>query len=198
MNNAMINTLPRLILSIIFLVVGAGAQAGLQEGIRAYNKGNNTAALKELKPLAENGDPKAQVLLGMIYDRGKGVPQDHKEAASWFRKAADQGNTEAQIFLAVMHERGIGVQQDGAEAVLWYRKAAEGGASEAQYILGGLYEKGRGVPIDRVQAHKWFNLAVETGFEIARQDMEEVEALMSREQVEEARSMAREWLAKHK
>ena len=30
--------------------------------------------------------------LGMAYDEGKGVEQDKKLAAEWFRKAAEQGD----------------------------------------------------------------------------------------------------------
>ncbi len=198
MNNTVMSTPFKLALAMIFIAGSAGAQAGLQDGITAYNKGNYPAALKELRQLADNGDAKAQALLGEIYDSGKGVPQNHTEAASWYRKAAEQGNAGAQTALGVMYDNGIGVPQDSKEAVSWYHKAAEHGSSEAQYILGGMYASGQGVlPIDLVQAHKWFNLAVATGFEIAQQDMEEIEARMSGDQIEKAQSMAKEWLAKH-
>ncbi len=53
------------------------------------------------------------------------------------------------------------------------------------------------LPVDLVQAHKWFNLAVASGFAIAQDDMAEVEARMSGEQIETAKLMAKEWLAKH-
>lgn len=199
MNSTMMRTPFGPILTIVFLAGSAGAQAGLQDGIAAYNKGNYPAALKELRPLADNGDAKAQALLGEIYNGARGVPQDHTEAVSWYRKAAERGDAGAQVSLGMMYENGTGVPQDNKEAVSWYRKAAEQGYAEAQYILGGLYKRGQdALPADLVQAHKWFNLAVATGFEIARQDMEEVEAGMSREQVEKARSMAKEWLAKHR
>lgn len=199
MRNTVIRTPFRLVLAMFLIAGNAGAQAGLQEGITAYQKGNYTAALKELRPLADNGDAKAQVLLGEIYDSGKGVPQNHMEAASWYRKAAEQGNAGAQTTLGVMYEKGIGVPLDDKEAVSWYHKAAEQGYAEAQYILGGLYKRGfSALPIDLVQAHKWFNLAMATGFAIAQDDMDEVEARMNGEQIESAKLMAKEWLAKHR
>ncbi|WP_354083359.1 hypothetical protein [Bradyrhizobium sp. S3.3.6] len=39
---------------------------------------------------AEQGDAVAEFLLGNQYAFGKGVPQDHREAMIWFRKAAEQ------------------------------------------------------------------------------------------------------------
>jgi len=37
-----------------------------------------------------------------MYDKGKGVPQDYKQAVEWYRKAADQGDARAQLNLGVM------------------------------------------------------------------------------------------------
>ena len=39
--------------------------------------------------------PVAQSNLGMMYENGTGVPQDHAEAVQWFRLAADQGQANA-------------------------------------------------------------------------------------------------------
>lgn len=199
MNHAIKKNSLGLALAIVFLAGSAGAQAGLHEGIVAYRNGHFSVALKELIPLAEKGDAKAQALLGEMHGSGSGVPQDHAKAALWYRKAAEQGNVQAQTSLGVMYEKGIGVPQDDKEAVSWYHKAAERGHGEALYILGGIHERGQGtVPADLVQAHKWFNLAVAAGFEVAQDNMEEIETRMSRKQVEKARSLARAWLAKHK
>jgi len=197
MNNAIKRNSFGMALAIVFLAGSAGAQAGLREGVVAYRNGHFSVALKELIPLAEKGDAKAQALLGEMHGSGSGVPQDHAKAASWYRKAALQGNAQAQTSLGVMYEKGIGAPQDDKEAVSWYYKAAEQGHGEALYILGGMYERGQGaIQADLVQAHKWFNLAVAAGFEVAQDNMEEIEARMSREQIEKARSMAKEWLAK--
>ena len=48
--------------------------------------------IRKIRISAEQGDAEAQLRLGIMYSKGKGVPQDYKEAAKWFRKAADQGN----------------------------------------------------------------------------------------------------------
>ena len=116
----------RLALVMMFLAGSAGAQAGLQDGVAAYKRGNFTVALKELAPLAGSGNVEAQLLLGGMYSGGVGgIPQDYAKATSWYRKAAEQGNAPAQTSLGVMYEKGIGVMQDDKEAISLYHKAAE-------------------------------------------------------------------------
>lgn len=188
-----------LIFTVFSLMAGAGAQAGLQEGVSAFKRGQFPLALKELTPLAEKGEAKAQAILGQMYSSGSGVPQDHAKAAFWYRKAAEQGEVRAQTSLGVMYKEGIGVAQDEKEAASLFRMAAEQGHGEALYTLGGMYERGQGaIPADLVQAHKWFAIAVAAGFDIAQDNLQEIEAKMSAEQIETARTMAKEWLATHK
>jgi hypothetical protein len=51
---------------------------------------NFKKALLWLRMAAEQGHPKAQRLLGMMYHNGEGVPRDYNEAIKWFRKAEEQ------------------------------------------------------------------------------------------------------------
>ena len=41
------------------------------------------------------GDGMAQVMLAHMYDTGRCVNQDHKQAVNWFRQAAEQGHAGA-------------------------------------------------------------------------------------------------------
>lgn len=78
------------------------------------------AVLRETwHPLAERGHAGAQFNLGVIYECGKGVPQDFAEAAQWYRKAAEQGHAGAQFNLGVMYANGKGVPQDDVQAWAW-------------------------------------------------------------------------------
>ncbi len=61
----------------------APAWAGFDEGVAAYNRGDYATTLREWRPLAEQGNAKAQFFLGIMYDKGKGVPQDYAEAVGW-------------------------------------------------------------------------------------------------------------------
>ena len=72
----------------------AGAD-GLAAGLRAIKNGDFATALKEFRPLAENGDAVAQFHLGFLYASGSGVPQDYAEALRWYRSSADRGNASA-------------------------------------------------------------------------------------------------------
>ena len=44
---------------------------------------------EEIKEMAEQGEPKAQALLGSQYYYGEAVPQDYKQAFKWYTKAAE-------------------------------------------------------------------------------------------------------------
>jgi hypothetical protein len=108
----------------------------LDEGVAAYKRGDYASALREWRPLAKQGNAKAQNNLGIMYSEGLGVPQDDAEALQWYRKAAEQGDADGQFNLGLMYANGEGVPQDYARAVKWYRKAAEQGHAIAQNNLG--------------------------------------------------------------
>ncbi len=111
--------------------------------------------------LAEQGDAEAQCNLGETYYFGKGVLQDYKEAAEWFRKAAEQGHAHAQYWLGFMYSvyYSEGVSYDYKEAAEWFRKAAEQGDAEAQLEVGYMYYFGHGVSQDYKEAAEWFRKA---------------------------------------
>ena len=55
----------------LLLLSSALVQAGFDEGLAAYAKGNYQTAFKEWKPLAEQGDAAAQHNLALMYDNGQ-------------------------------------------------------------------------------------------------------------------------------
>ncbi len=137
--------------------------AGFDEGRAAYALGDYGAALRELKPLAEQGDARAQFNLAIMYDRGEGVAQDYAEAVTWYRRAARQGHALAQSNLGVMYHHGLGVRRNYAEAQRWYRRAAKQDDAEAPFYLGIMYHRGEGVPLDYGEAAKWYLRAADRG-----------------------------------
>ena len=157
------NIMRHLIALIVALAFVTPAWADFDAGIAAYRRGDMAAALREIRPLAEQGHVKAQIWLGVIHVRGDGVPQDSDEALKWFRLAADQGEAAAQHFLAVMYDKGISVPQDHGQAVKWFRKAADQGHAGAQFSLGAMYEKGEGVSKDHAEAMSWYRRAAVSG-----------------------------------
>jgi TPR repeat protein len=184
-------------LLITTLLIQPIAYAGFDEGASAYKKGNYQAALKEFKPLAEQGNVDAQFSLGMIYRNGQGVTQDYKQAIYWYKKAAEQGDADAQYILGVMYYEGQGVSQDYKQASSWYRKAAEQGDEKAQFNRGVMYSKGQGVTQDYIMSHKWFNIAGANGDAEAAKSRNIVEKLMTPQQVEKAQQLARDWVPQY-
>ena len=92
-----------------------------------------------------------------------------------------------------MYDKGQGVPQDYKESIKWYRLSAEQGDAKAQYNLGLMYVKGKGVPQDYVLAYMWWNIAGSNGFKSAVKNRNIVEKKMSKQQIEKAQEMARNW-----
>ena len=121
------------VLLMVSLLTCAGGVAIAQDydaGLKAAQAGDFQTALKEWKPLADQGLAGAQYNLGWMYANGRGVPEDDAEAARWYRLAADQGHANAQYNLGWMYASGRGVPEDDAEAVRWLRLAADQGLAD--------------------------------------------------------------------
>jgi hypothetical protein len=142
----MLHTVHRIFLIVPIFLILQGSNlcwsADFQKGLTAYKSNDIATALREWKPLAEQGNADAQFHLGLMYRYGVGVPQDDKTAAYWYRLAADQGHASAQFALGVMYDNGRGVPQNDKTAVKWYRLAAEQGHASAQFALGLMYDNG--------------------------------------------------------
>lgn len=127
--------------------------------------------VQALRDAAIGGSVEAQFNLGVLYEKGDGVPRDHKEAISWYRMAAEKGFPRAQNNLAVMYLRGKGVPQNDLIAFKWFHKAAEQGYAEAQNNLGVMYQQGRGVQKNLVSAINWYRRAAEQGDAMAQYNL---------------------------
>ena len=77
--------------------VAPGSAGPGEDGARAFKRGDYAMALWLWRPLAKEGDTTAQYLIGHMYDRGLGVPQDDVMAVEWYRKAAEQGDASAWV-----------------------------------------------------------------------------------------------------
>src|SRR5262245_62997203 len=109
----------------VFLAAASPGWADFQDGMRALQRGDYETSYRELLPLARQGNPDAQFVIGDMYRTGRGVSQSYSEAARWFQQAAEQGNGRAQHALGQLFKDGLGVARDDAAALIWYRRAAE-------------------------------------------------------------------------
>jgi len=106
-------------------------------------------------PLAEEGNAKAQAIVGKMYQDGRGVEQNPEEADKWYRRAAEQGLMKAQIRLGINYFFGDAVKKDHVEAFKWFLKSAEQGDILSQYYVAKMYEKkGNGINQNDTEALK--------------------------------------------
>lgn len=147
-------------------------QAAQQQTITAASE----QSVERFREAAEQGLGDAQFSLGLMYEKGRGVPQGYAQAAAWYRKATEQGHVDAQCHLGVAYDIGQGVPQDDRQAATWYSKAAEQGDARAQYNLGVHNGNGRGVPRDNAQAVALFRSAAERGLAEAQVQLAEMYA----------------------
>ena len=114
------------------LLAAMPVSADFAAGRAAYDAGDYATALREWRPLAEQGHANAQYNLGLMYRDGEGAPQDNAEAMKWFRLAANHGEASAQLNLGVMYATGKGVPQNLVLAYHWFNLAAAQGEENAK------------------------------------------------------------------
>ena len=127
-----------LIIAVNF--AGSVTAGPFEDAAVAASKGDWPTALRLTRPLADQGEASAQYSLGLMYEKGLGVPQDYAAAATWYRKAAEQGDGLAQYYLGEKYEAGLGVPQNYVLAHMWFNLAAAQGeyfkwaATERDYL----------------------------------------------------------------
>ena len=175
----------RVAFAIALLLAGASspALADFAAGLNAYDRGDYAVAIAAWQPMAEAGDAVAQSNIGVLYDKGYGVPQDYSRAAMWYRRAAEQDYAVAQYNLALLYLAGLGVVQDEVEGFRWLRQAAKQGLAKAQYRLAVHFVNGDGLPTDYARAFVWFTRAARQGLSHASAGRDYVEQRMNPDEV---------------
>ena len=78
----------------------------------------------------------ANLVLGVLFNSGKGGKQCYKTAMQYFENAAQQGYTDAHINIGLMYAKGLGVKKDLQKALYWWQLAEDKGhPSAALYVL---------------------------------------------------------------
>jgi hypothetical protein len=141
------------------ILVPAGAQLELAAVVNPADLDGaiTQASLRVVEPIAKNGNPNAQYLLGRIYAEGKGESPNFGLAATWYRKAAEAGLPNAQNALAGLYMEGHVFSQNNIEAYKWFSIAATGGLEIARIrasLLAGLMTP-KELEDAKRQAAKW-------------------------------------------
>lgn len=152
---------PALVVIACALLPQSPACAGdLEDGLAAYRAKNYAQTFLWLAPLADNGDPQAEFVLGEMYRKGQGLVKSMDDALPWLNKAAEAGHAGAQNVLGQLYETGDGVEQNFDTALQWFQRAAESGDAPGQLNLG-LHHIRVEEHRDFEQAAKWIHLAAE-------------------------------------
>jgi len=156
-------------LLVIFTIYSNEAVCGsLDDGIAAYSKKDYALALTLLTPIAEEGNVRAQAILGDIYlwnsiPRGSSAESKYANALKWLTVASENGVPDSQLNLGIMYKNGDGVKQDTSKAIYWMERSAEQGFIPAQQLLGFAYRYGSWISTDYKKAFKWFSRAANQG-----------------------------------
>lgn len=108
----------------------------LARGRTALLHGNYVRAARQLGPLAQAGNARAQAMLGFLYENGFGVPQAYDAAVDLYALSAEQGDPKGQHLLGLMYDKGHGVARNDILAYKWLDLAAAGapGPDRENYI----------------------------------------------------------------
>lgn len=118
---------------LIGYILRQALQVGLSEST-SYE-----TPLRWLRLSATQGFPPAQFALGQLYEDGKGVERDSREAADLFEKAASAGLVDGFYSLGRLYGDGRGVPKDVAKALMLLDEArARGYAYLAQQAINRL------------------------------------------------------------
>lgn len=163
------------LLVAILAAVAVPAQAGVKEGVDAWQAGDYPKAVAEWTGPAEKGDADAQFNLGQAYKLGRGVPADGKLAQEWYLKAAQQGHSQAQANLGlILFQNG-----DREAALPWIQKAADRGEPRAQYVLGIALFNGDLVQRDLPRAYALMTRAAAAGLPQATTSLQQMDGYLS-------------------
>ena len=88
-----------------------------EDGMAAYNRGDYMPAIRLFRPLAEQGNAKAQNVLGVMFRKGEGVPKNPVRAHMWFSFAAKRGEAGAKAELREVSRTMTAQEISQAEAM---------------------------------------------------------------------------------
>ena len=144
---------------------------------RALAAGENfDEAKKQYEAAASAGSTAAMTYIGILFQNGKGTPQDFAAAKTWFEKAAQAGSADAMYSLGVLYLNGQGVRTDYTAARNWFVAAAGAGNVAAMNFLGLIYENGWGVERDVGVARSWYAKAADAGSSVAKDRLSNLDA----------------------
>ena len=136
----------------------------LEIGIAAQKRADYDEAFSIFQTLAQQGDPRAQLKLGILFYRGYGVDVDIAKFEYWMRRAAAEGNLRAQLNLAIGALHGYVRYVSSDQIRDWLSPSVDRGVPQAEHYLGVLYDLGWDKDPQHGLAAKWYARAAALGY----------------------------------
>lgn len=160
-----------------------------------YEKGESiprdyAEALRIYKSL---DSPLAAMRVAIMYNEGKGVDQDVRQAFEWCSKSAKRNHPPALYCVAQCYHRGLGTRKDFKLASEYYERAGLAGIPKAFDLLGLIYASGALGRQDLETALMFHLLAERMGIEPAKASVQVIAAQLKPKQVEMVRKKALEY-----
>ena len=160
---------------VIWRLIPLSTEQEMAAANRAWRTGHFDEATRIWSPLADEGQPRAQALMGWSHEVGQGSEQDISRAITLYRQAAQAGDAFGQYRLAEVYLRGAGVTRDLREAFHWMELAAKNGDVPAMLKVGVLHLMGVSGRVDLPRAKEWLYQAAKQGNQLALKVLQELE-----------------------
>ncbi|HTC25575.1 tetratricopeptide repeat protein [Dyella sp.] len=155
--------------ALVLGMINTAAADQLEDAAAALHRMDYATAIALWQPLAQQGNSRAEMGMGKLYDSGLGVPKDPAQATVWYQKAANQGDVEGECFVGERYVQGYGgLPHDVSQGLTLMEKAADHGNANCAEQIGELYRNGLfGAPKNPVQAVAWYRRGAEMGNTLA-------------------------------
>lgn len=126
---------------------------------KEYSGPDYKAAYGLLDICANENNPNALNLLGLMYMHGQYVDVDENKGFELIKRSAEQGFHPAEYNLGRYYKWGKGCDIDFNQSVYWLQRSADHGNERAAYLLGYMYFKGFAVEQSYDKAVEWFEIS---------------------------------------
>lgn len=159
---------------VIWRLIPLSTEQELAAANRAWRVGHFEQATRIWQPLADQGQPRAQALMGWSHELGQGSEQDMLQAINLYRQSAEAGDAFGQYRLGDLYLRGVGVPRDLRAAFHWMERAARNGDVPAMLKVGVLHLMGVNGRVDMAEAKQWLYQASQKGNKLALRVLQEL------------------------
>lgn len=136
----------KIVLLLFLMLFYQPVWADFLDGEAAFNAKRYSQAMLYFRPLADEGDFRAQYYVAYLYLNGYGVTKNTELGVEYLQKSLAHNYHLAQALMGFLYAQGEAVPVDHKKAIALYQKAADQGNTSAMLNLAVAYYLGNGVP----------------------------------------------------